>query len=99
MFDVVLSSAMFHHLPDDLQRRGLAEIFRVLQRGGRLLIVDIKRPTSFVQRMTLMTLLHGGKISDVHELLPLMEKAGYVGTQIGNMQWRSMGFIQGQRTA
>ncbi|MGI9057772.1 MAG: class I SAM-dependent methyltransferase [Ktedonobacteraceae bacterium] len=41
-FDVVLSSFMMHHLPDDLKRQGLAEIVRVLKTGGRLLVLDMK---------------------------------------------------------
>ncbi len=43
-FDVVLSTFMMHVLPDDLKRQGLSEIVRVLKPGGRLLVVDFKRP-------------------------------------------------------
>jgi ubiquinone/menaquinone biosynthesis C-methylase UbiE len=43
-FDVVTSTLMMHHLPDDLRRQGLAEIARVLRPQGRLVLADFDYP-------------------------------------------------------
>lgn len=45
-FDAALSSFMLHHLPPEVKRQGLGEVFRVLKPGGRLLAVDIDRPAN-----------------------------------------------------
>ncbi len=39
-FDAVLASMMIHHLPPELQRRGIAEVLRVLKPGGRFVAAD-----------------------------------------------------------
>lgn len=45
-FDVVLASLMLHHLPPATRRTGLAEVYRVLKPGGRLVVADFQQPTS-----------------------------------------------------
>lgn len=43
-FDAVLSSLMLHHLPPHTKRQGLAEVYRVLKPGGRLVVADFDHP-------------------------------------------------------
>jgi ubiquinone/menaquinone biosynthesis C-methylase UbiE len=43
-FDAVISSFMFHHLPVEIKKRGLEEVYRVLKRGGRFFLCDFGSP-------------------------------------------------------
>jgi ubiquinone/menaquinone biosynthesis C-methylase UbiE len=103
-FDVVLSSLMMHHLPDDLKREGLAEIYRVLKPEGRLLIVDMESSSggSIVQRLSdLMIQLHGGHTgmqNNVKKLIPLVEAAGFISLKTDKMN-RQLSYIAGKKKA
>lgn len=45
-FDVVFASLMLHHLPPEVKRAGLREVWRVLKPGGHLVIADLDRPAN-----------------------------------------------------
>ena len=94
-FDVVLSSLMMHHLPDDLKRAGLAEIARVLKPGGRLLIVDAKRPTTRFSHTLLTLMLHGALQVGVQDLPEFLREAGFPHIQTGNLPFRALGWVRG----
>jgi demethylmenaquinone methyltransferase/2-methoxy-6-polyprenyl-1,4-benzoquinol methylase/phosphoethanolamine N-methyltransferase len=95
-FDVVLSSLMFHHLPDDLKRQGLAEIRRILKPGGRLLIVDFKRGTNAHAHLSLAMLLHGNMRRGLHDYVPLVRDAGFTALETGDMNFSGVGFLRAQ---
>jgi demethylmenaquinone methyltransferase/2-methoxy-6-polyprenyl-1,4-benzoquinol methylase/phosphoethanolamine N-methyltransferase len=76
--DVVTSSLMMHHLPENLKVRGLAEIYRVLKPGGRLLIADFMRPTgSFLNHLFIAFTRHQGLQSGIEDLQKLLREAGF----------------------
>ena len=109
-FDVVLSSLMMHHLPEELKRQGLAEIARVLKPGGRLLILDFQpRQTQGTHKRHmqqqgshafLAQLLHAGKeMGGIQHLPPVMKEVGFSQIETGGTKFRSLGFVLGRISA
>lgn len=63
-FDVVVSSLAFHHLPTDAKQAALQEAYRVLRRGGRLLLVDFGGKQGWLVRCWQMVFERGEFIGD-----------------------------------
>lgn len=78
-FEVVLSTVV--HLPDTLERQGLAETARVLQPGGRLVIADFKHPE---QRPAQLVRFGAGR-SRILDLVALVKDAGFLRLEIEEM--------------
>jgi ubiquinone/menaquinone biosynthesis C-methylase UbiE len=72
-FDAVLSTFMLHHLSDDLKRRGLTEIMRVLKPEGRLLVIDFKHPEEYQAQPEQF----GGGEIDIQNLPAHLKEAGF----------------------
>ena len=95
-FDVILSSLMMHHLPDDLKRKGLAEVYRVLKPGGHLFIVDIKRPTTLLSRALMALLRHGNIHTGAQDLPAMMKALGFTGIEAGDTGYTLIGYVRGE---
>src|SRR5919198_1416819 len=76
-FDLVTSSLMLHHLPDDLKRTGLAEIRRVLKPGGRFMAVDFATHSHSPLGHLLSIFGHSRGESMVDKLMPMLKDAGF----------------------
>ena len=94
--DVVTSSLMMHHLPEDLKPRGLTEIYRVLKPGGRLLIADLMRPTgSFLNHLLIAFTRHGRLRQGIEDLQSLLKNAGFRQITQPKEKVLVIGFIRG----
>jgi ubiquinone/menaquinone biosynthesis C-methylase UbiE len=90
-FDVVICSFMIFHMAEQTRRRGIAEVYRVLKPQGRWLVLDLALPTQPVQRFVAQRLFGGMLQHDLHELIPVMEAAGFSNTEIAQARFRVMG--------
>jgi ubiquinone/menaquinone biosynthesis C-methylase UbiE len=96
--NVVTSSLMMHHLPEDLKVRGLAEIYRVLRPGGRLLIADFMRPTgSFLNHLFIAFTRHQGLQSGIEDLQKLLKAAGFGPITQSDKTVLLIGFVRAEK--
>ncbi|MCH7999721.1 MAG: class I SAM-dependent methyltransferase [Chloroflexi bacterium] len=92
-FDLVLSSLMLHHLPENVRQEGLAEIRRVLKPGGRFLVVDLSvHGDSFVGHVK--TLFGHTEQSTASELRAIMDDAGFGEVEILKSRFKQLAFVR-----
>lgn len=97
-FDIVISRLAIHHLPDDLKRKGFAEILRVLKPGGRLFIADFNPPTNPVLNHITSALV-GSHMMQTHiwNLPPMLESAGFEEIASGPTRSAFLAFVSGKK--
>jgi len=94
-FDLVLSSLMMHHLPDELKKDGLLEIYRVLKPNGTLLIIELD-PSAF----SLASLIHGHSAqlsAELEKTRSYMEISGFGPVEFGNQKFRGFSYLKGKK--
>ena len=99
-FDVVTSSLMMHHLPFDVQQKGLTEIYRVLRPGGRILIADAMKQNSFFLKplFNLVARHHGLKFG-VEDLPATLKSAGFIDAIRLEEHFAFIGFVRAVKSA
>ena len=96
-FDLVTSSLMLHHLPDDVKAKGFLEIRRVLKPGGRFMAMDFAAPSHSPLSHLLSIFGHSHGESVVGKLLPLLEEAGFSDVAAITTQHKNFAFIRATR--
>ena len=92
-FDIVLSSMMLHHLPPEIKVAGLGEILRVLKPGGRLMVVDVDKPTSCMGRVLMFPHRKDSAVKDNLEgrVPEFIQNAGFL--NVHHLRSTSHGFV------
>lgn len=96
-FDVVLSSLVLHHLPDELKRRGLAQIHRVLRPGGRVTAVDFgATPSGGAGHLLCVLRLRTG-LDHAERIRTMFRDAGFDAVEMGATGHRALAFVRGRK--
>ena len=94
-FDLVTSTMMLHHLPEDLKRKGLAEVRRVLKPESRLLVVDFaSQPGSFVGLLASLLPGHGRDHSGAARIKAMLGDAGFRDVEQLPTKYRQLMFVR-----
>jgi ubiquinone/menaquinone biosynthesis C-methylase UbiE len=86
-FDVVTSSLMLHHLPNELRGQALSEMRRVLRPGGQLLIGEFRPPSTRLGRRLIASVTGPAMREDMRSALPgLIRDAGFTEVRTGDLR-------------
>jgi demethylmenaquinone methyltransferase/2-methoxy-6-polyprenyl-1,4-benzoquinol methylase/phosphoethanolamine N-methyltransferase len=94
-FDLVLSSLMMHHLPDELKEAGLQEVHRVLKPNGLLLIVELDPGT-----LSLASLIHGHSSqlsAELEYLRRQLESTNFGSIKSGNLKFKGFSYLKAKK--
>jgi ubiquinone/menaquinone biosynthesis C-methylase UbiE len=93
-FDLVTSSLMLHHLPDDIKRTGLDEIRRVLKPGHRFMAMDFAAHSHSPLGHLLSIFGHSRGESMVDKLMPMLKDAGFSDVEGIPTRYKNFAFIR-----
>ena len=96
-FDVVLSTTVFHCLPNHTRDLCIREMVRVLKPNGRLLLIDFGG--SKRERYSLIGHLHAHRNFDVFDLIPTIDENGLSDLKTGSLGFSDLQFLIATRSS
>ena len=93
-FDLVTSSLMLHHLPNDLKVKAFLEIRRVLKPGGRFMAMDFAAHSYSPLGHLLSIFGHSRGESMVDKLMPMLRDAGFSAVEAIPTRHKNVAFIR-----
>lgn len=93
-FDLVTSSLMLHHLPDDLVKKGLEQVRRVLKPGGRFTVMDFAAASHSPIGHVLALFGHARGESSVDKLTAAVKGAGFSDVELVPTRHKNFAFIR-----
>lgn len=93
-FDLALSGFMLHHLPEDVKRKGMAEVARVLKPGGRFVAVDFSGDGGGFIGHVITLFGHGHSHGGMEQLLGMMRDEGFAEVELVETKFKSLAFIR-----
>jgi len=96
-FDFVYSSLVFHHLTSDTKEKAMREIYRILKKDGRFLLVDFGKPKHpFFSVFSWFTILFEEGLDNYNGKMPeLMMNAGFVNVKEKSRYRFNIIFLEG----
>jgi len=86
-YDVVVSSLMVHHLPEELRPQAIREMFRVLRPGGSVLVAEFRPPASHIGRHLISPFVSPAMAHNRVELVDAMVRdAGFEQLRTGHVR-------------
>ena len=95
-FDLVTSSLMWHHLPDEIRGAALTEVRRVLKPGGRFVLMDFARESHSPGGHVLSLLGHGRGPATADGLVARLGDAGF-DTEVVPTRHANLAFVRATR--